>query len=240
MGGQDKIPEQFRSSIADYETYATSSTGFGETPQAVFAPPAVAKPSVQSVAPVTQATDAPVTRGGFLGLGRASMPFSSGFSEANANTITTGQGGGLYGGNVSYNPSESAYNSINPANYLYDKKKGASNLSAAVQRAQYQDYLNRFAPVENYLVNSINGRNTQDLGFDVARANQSVVNSGMNMQGQQERAMGRFGLQYRGPNIGASNEITGGRVAAMNQARMADEQRALDLMSGSGRSAGGQ
>lgn len=219
MGGQDQIPQSFQTT---YQPYA---------------PMPAQTSAMQSRTPVSD-TGGGVVRGGIFG--RNSMPFTSGFTEAGASTITEGQGGGLYGGNITYNPSASAYNSINPANYLYDKKKGASNLSAAVQRAQYQDYLNRFAPVENFLVNSLDGRNTKDLGYDLARANQSVISAGQNMQGQQERAMGRFGLQYRGPSIADSNEITGGRVAALNQARMADEERALSLMSGSGRTAGGQ
>lgn len=191
-------------------------------------------------------TTQPVMASDALGGSRFSGIFGGGdyfptsnFTDAPSNTITTGEGGGLYGGNVSYNPTDSAYGNINPSNYLMDKKEGASNLSAAVTRAQYQDYLNRFAPVENFLVGQVDGRNTKDLGFDVARANQSVMNAGVNMQGQQERAMGRFGLQYNGPSIGSSNDITGGRVAAMNQARMADEERALSLMSGSGQPAGG-
>jgi hypothetical protein len=180
-----------------------------------------------------------VQRGGLFGLGMDfDYPISS-FTEADPNTITTGAGGGMYGGNVSYNPTSSAYGNIDPSNYLMDKKEGASNLSAAVTRAQYQDYLNRFAPVEDYLVGQVDGRNTKDLGFDVARANQSVVNAGANMQSQQERSMGRYGLQYKGPSIGSSNDIAGGRVAAMNQARLADEERALSLMSGSGQPAGG-
>jgi hypothetical protein len=207
-----------------------------------FTPAPAMAANTMNAAPTSQ----PVVASNALGGGRFGGIFGGGdyfptsnFTDASPNTITTGEGGGLYGGNVSYNPTDSAYGNINPANYLMDKKKGASNLSAAVTRAQYQDYLNRFAPVENYLVGQVDGRNTKDLGFDVARANQSVMNAGVNMQGQQERAMGRFGLQYNGPSIGSSNDITGGRVAAMNQARMADEERALSLMSGSGQPAGG-
>ena len=207
-----------------------------------FTPVPAMGANTMGAAPTTQ----PVVASDALGGGRFGGIFGGGdyfptsnFTDASPNTITTGEGGGLYGGNVSYNPTDSAYGNIDPANYLMDKKKGASNLSAAVTRAQYQDYLNRFAPVENYLVGQVDGRNTRDLGLDVARANQSVMNAGTNMQGQQERAMGRFGLQYNGPSIGSSNDITGGRVAAMNQARMADEERALSLMSGSGQPAGG-
>jgi hypothetical protein len=232
LGGDADITPEFRNAFTEYDTMSKSVAPMGATPQSAFDAPAImdTAPSGQSIVPQN-------FRGGLFG-GGDYFPTSN-FTEANPNTITTGAGGGLYGGNVSYNPTSSAYGNIDPANYLMDKKKGASNLSAAVTRAQYQDYLNRFAPVENFLVGQVDGRNTKDLGFDVARANQSVMNAGTNMQGQQERAMGRFGLQYNGPSIGSSNDITGGRVAAMNQARMADEERALSLMSGSGQTAAG-
>lgn len=233
MGGDADITPAIRQT---YEPF-TPAPVMGAAPQSAFDAPAT-----MNTAPATQPAVNPyAVRGGIKG-----TPFdyeytniNNGFLPANPNTITTGEGGGLYGGNVSYNPTASAYGNINPANYLMDKKSGASNLSAAVERAKYQDYLNRFAPVENYLVGQIDGRNTKDLGFDVARANQSVMNAGVNMQGQQERAMGRFGLQYNGPSIGSSNDITGGRVAAINKARLADEERALSLMSGSGQPIGG-
>ena len=237
MGGDTDITPEFRSAFAEYDGMSRSVNPMGATPQSAFDAPAT-----MSTAPTTQ----PATASDALGGGRFGGIFGGGdyfptsnFTAANPNTITTGAGGGLYGGNVSYNPTSSAYGNIDPSNYLMDKKEGASNLSAAVTRAQYQDYLNRFAPVEDYLVGQIDGRNTKDLGFDVARANQSVTNAGVNMQGQQQRSMGRYGLQYSGPSIANSNDITGGRVAAMNQARLADEERALSLMSGSGQPAGG-
>lgn len=155
-------------------------------------------------------------------------------NPANINVGEAGAGG-LYGGDVNYQANGSAYNEINPGLYLTDKKHGASNLSAAVQRAQYADYLSRFAPVEDYAVKSLtnNGKNTADLQFDLNRAKATAVGAGINMQGQQERAMGRYGLQYKGPNIAESKETTGSAVAAMNQARLADESRALSLLGGS-------
>lgn len=227
MGGEDQIPQQFRTTFSELNDYSVAAKQ--------------AAPATMNTAPTTQ----PIMSSDAFGGGRFGGIFGGGyfptsnFTDAPSNTITTGEGGGLYGGNVSYNPTSSAYGNIDPSNYLMDKKEGAANLSAAVTRAQYQDYLNRFAPVENYLVGQVDGRNTKDLGFDVARANQSVMNAGTNMQGQQQRSMGRYGLQYNGPSIANSNDITGGRVAAMNQARMADEERALSLMSGSGQPAGG-
>lgn len=238
MGGDTDITPEFRSNFSEYDSMAKASAPMGSTPQSAFAAPATM--STASTAQPVVASDA-LGGGRFGGIfGGGNYPVS-GFTEADPNTITTGAGGGLYGGDVAYNPTSSAYGNIDPSSYLGNKKEGASNLSAAVTRAQYQDYLNRFAPVENFLVGQVDGRNTKDLGLDVARANQSVMNAGSNMQGQQERAMGRFGLAYNGPSIGSSNDITGGRVAAMNQARMADEERALSLMSGSGKTVtGGQ
>lgn len=235
MGGDADITPEFRSAFADYDTMSRSVTPMDATPQSAFSAPAT-----MSTASTTEAAVNPYSvRGGPFGLINTFEYPTTNFTAANPNTITTGAGGGLYGGNVRYNPTSSAYGNINPSNYLMDKKEGASNLSAAVTRAQYQDYLNRFAPVEDYLVGQIDGRNTRDLGFDIARANQSVTNAGVNMQGQQQRSMGRYGLQYSGPSIANSNDITGGRVAAMNQARLADEERALSLMSGSGQTAAG-
>lgn len=235
LGGDSDITPEFRSAFAEYDEMSRSVAPMGATPQSAFDAPAT-----MSTAPATQPSNNVFTQRRLpLGLGTEFTYPTTNFTAANPNTITTGAGGGLYGGNVSYNPTSSAYGNIDPSNYLMDKKEGASNLSAAVTRAQYQDYLNRFAPVEDYLVGQIDGRNTRDLGFDVARANQSVTNAGVNMQGQQQRSMGRYGLQYSGPSIANSNDITGGRVAAMNQARMADEERALSLMSGSGQPAGG-
>jgi hypothetical protein len=232
MGGDADITPEFKSAFSEFDAMTKTVTPMSAAPQSTFAAPAI-----MDTAPNTQPVVPQGFRGGLFG-GGESFPTSN-FTEANPNTITTDAGSGLYGGNVRYNPTASAYGNIDPSNYLKDKKKGASDLSAAVERAKFQDYLNRFAPVENYLVGQVDGRNTKDLGFDVARANQSVMNAGANMQGQQERAMGRFGLQYKGPSIGTSNDITGGRVAAMNQARMAGEERALSLMSGSGQTAAG-
>lgn len=229
MGGEEQITPEFRTAFGDYDNF---------TRQEMMAVP---NPAQAVAGPAPAGTQSPA-RGPFqrpMGGRVDSMPMTGQYFTDSPNTITTGNPspGGLYGGNVQYTPGRSAYAPINPASYFSDKKEGAANLSAAVQRAQYQDYLNRFAPIENFAIKQIQGRQTADMGYDVARANQSVINAGANLQGQQERAMGRFGLQYAGPTVANANEITGGRVAAMNQARMADEERALNLLAG-GKSGG--
>ena len=221
LGGEDQIPDNFRSMYSEYD--------------AVTRPPDGS--TVYGSGPIQEAPVGPIGRErGLFGLvrdifnDRPENPLTAGTGNV---TVGAPQAGGLYGGNVQFNPGQSAYGSINPYSYMGDKKDGASELSAAVNRAQYQDYLNRFAPVENYAVGQIRGRNTADLGYDLARARQATTAAGVNLQGQQERAMGRFGLQYNGPNIANSNEVTGGQVAALNQARMADEDRTLGLVGGS-------
>lgn len=222
MGGADQIGPEFLAAFPEITPSA---------PAIATAPPAAQDVNQVSV------VDPESLRGigglfGYLGQGY----YGQGFTSPPEGVVTTGEPApsGLYGGNVTYDPSTSAYSNINPAAYLMDKKEGASRLNAAVQRAQYQDYLNRFAPIENYAVSAIQGRNTVDLPYDIARANQSVMNAGANLQGQQQRSMGRYGLQYAGPNIAQSNEITGGRVGAINQARMADEQRAMNMIASGG------
>ena len=234
MGGEDQITPEFRTMFADYNAVSAPA------PSAPVAPapaPSPAPATTQQRLPLMAAW-AQMGRGLFGGLGSGNN-VSIGPSTGSV-TVGDAPSGGLYGGNVTYNPGTSAYESINPNAYSWDKKQGASKLAADVQRAQYQDYLNRFAPIENYAINQLRGRQTADLGYDIARANQSVMNAGMNMVGQQERAMGRYGLQYQGPTTADRNEITGGRVAAMNQARLADEQRALNLMAGGTGNGGGQ
>ena len=139
---------------------------------------------------------------------------------------------GLYGGNVNFTPSSSPFSSINPDAYSGDKKKGAQRLSADVIRAQYQDYENRFAPIENFAVSALRPGGTMDGQYDIARSRQAVLDAGANLQGQQERSMGRYGLSMTAPNIATSNEVTGGVVAGMNQARLADADRRLQLLGG--------
>lgn len=232
MGGDEQITPQFRSMFADYNAVSAP------TP-APSAPVAAAPTAAPTAAPMRETG----AEKGFFGL--LANRFTGGndvYFTPSTGSVTQGEApaGGLYGGNVTYNPGQSAFGNIDPNAYSWDKKQGASRLAADVQRAQFQDYLNRFAPIEDYAVKQLNGRQTADLGYDLARANQSVMNAGMNMAGQQARAQGRFGLQYNGPTTADRNDITGGRVAAMNQARLADEQRALSLMAGGTGNGGGQ
>jgi hypothetical protein len=147
-------------------------------------------------------------------------------------TIGDAPAGGLYGPSVRFTPTGNSYGGIDPAAYAMDKKEGAQRLSADVIRAQYQDYMDRFAPIENFAVSALRPNGTMDGQFDIARSRQAVLDAGANLQGQQERAMSRYGLSMTAPSIASSNQVTGGVVAGMNQARMADADRRLDMLGG--------
>lgn len=229
MGGEENVPQDFRNLYADYNAI-TVPQNTQQVAGAVV--PATEQPQVFT-ADVPQMNNPSTYGGGLFGiLAQRLNRNNAGASTPAAGNVTVNPGSGLYGGDVNYNPGNSAYNAINPDQYQWDKKDGAAKLSAAVQRAQFQDYMSRFAPIENYAVSLANGRNTADLRYDVARSNQAMINAGNNMQGQQERAMGRFGLNYTGRNIAGSNEVAGGQVAAVNQARLNDEDRLLGLLGG--------
>lgn len=172
---------------------------------------------------------------GWSGTAGSSPPFNPP-AGVGASTITTrpGPSGGLYGPQFAYNPQQSAFGQVNPFAYANDRKTGAQQLAADVARAQFADYLSRFAPIEDFAVRSLRPDGTMDGEFDVARSRQAVLNAGANLQGQQERAMGRYGLAMTDRGIAGSNEVTGGVVSGMNQARVADADRRLQMLGGGG------
>ena len=140
--------------------------------------------------------------------------------------------GGLYATPTRFDGGNS-YSAIDPSVYLTDKKKGAQNLNAAVTRAQYADYERRFQPIEDMAVGLLKGRNTADLPFDLARTQQSINSAATNFQGQQERSQARYGL---GSKMGVTNtvDLAGAMVGGLNQAKLADEDRAMGLLAGAG------
>ena len=130
-----------------------------------------------------------------------------------------------------------AYSSLDPEENPGDK------LYADIVRAQTEDYLQRFAPVERQLGAAITPTGTTYLEGDLARTRESVLGAGMNVQGQQNRSMERLGL-YGNSAIGSGNDTVGALVGGLNQTRIADEDRRMALLTGvssvSGQRARGQ
>lgn len=138
---------------------------------------------------------------------------------------------GKYGDMFTFNPV-SSFDSIDPFAYRGDKKEGASRLAADVIRAQYADYENRFQPIEDLGIGLITKDGTKDLEYDLARTRDTITSTAENLEGQQARALGRFGLQGAGRGIANSIETTGALVGGLNAARLADEERRLNFLGG--------
>lgn len=127
------------------------------------------------------------------------------------------------------------YSQIDP--YAYsgmgrDENPG-DKLYADLVRAQTQDYLNRFAPVEDELVNSITPTGTTALPGDLERTREAVLGAGMNVQGQQNRSMERLGI-YGNSGIGTSMDTVGALVGGLNDTRLRDSDRRMQLLTGVG------
>lgn len=130
---------------------------------------------------------------------------------------------------------DNPYARIDPFAYsgLAPDENPGDKLYADLTRAQTLDYLQRFAPIEQQLVDTITPTGTTYLEGDLARTRESVLGAGMNVQGQQNRSMERLGL-YGNSAIGSGNDTVGALVGGLNQTRMADEDRRMALLTGIG------
>lgn len=129
--------------------------------------------------------------------------------------------------------SFNAYSSINPYGYSTDPKDmGGDQLYADLIRAQTNDYMTRYAPVENFLASETTATGTKALAGDMERTRQGVMGASRNVQGQQNRAMERFGLSgnnYDKNNMSTASALIGG----LNDTRAADVDRRTQLLGGS-------
>jgi len=141
--------------------------------------------------------------------------------------------GGMYAP-INYQPAPSAYS---PINTNTTGKTGAQRLNAQVIRAQYQDYEQRFKPIEDLAVSLMTDSGTKDLPYDLARTRQTVGGVFGSVQGQQGRAMERFGQTNTARNITGSNAEAGTLVGGLNTATFADEERRMKLLGGGSSSA---
>ena len=134
-----------------------------------------------------------------------------------------------YGAYSNYNP----YRNINPNRYNNLDRRDApgDQLYADLIRAQTQDYLNRFAPIEDQLANMITPTGTTMIDADLDRTRGSVMSTAMNVQDQRNRAMGRYGL-YGDSDIGSSNATISALVGGINDTYLRDQDRRQALLTG--------
>lgn len=139
--------------------------------------------------------------------------------------------GSMYRKLVSKTPTSSTYRGIDPTAYRSDKKQGAQRLYADIIKAQQQDYMTRFAPIENMLASEITATGTRSLGADMARTRAAISSAAQNYQGQANRAQQRYGLTNT-QQVANSNETVSAMVGGLNDTRLRDSQRRLELLGG--------
>ena len=78
------------------------------------------------------------------------------------------------------------YAGINPYQYSYmdPKENPGDKLFADLIRAQTQDYLTRFAPIENFLASEITATGTKALAGDLQRTRDAIDTSSLMFRGQ--------------------------------------------------------
>ena len=119
---------------------------------------------------------------------------------------------------------------INPNAYLGDDKEGASRLFADVIRAQTQDYLTRFAPIEDFLAGTITQKGTTFLEGDMQRTRDAISQGAQSARDQYTRRFERYGVAGRqlDNNLAETSAMVGG----MNDARDRDVDRKIALLGG--------
>lgn len=152
-----------------------------------------------------------------------------GYSGESGDTAQIQNTGTAQNPNYTYNPSN-PYSGINTGAYAGDDKEGASRLFADIIGAQTQDYLNRFAPIEDFLASSITAKGTTFLEGDLARTREAVLGGGAAAQGQYSRNLSRYGVQ--GNPLDNSMATTSALVGGLNDTRIRDEDRKIALLGG--------
>lgn len=111
----------------------------------------------------------------------------------------------------------------------------AENTLAQIYRAEWQDYLDRFAPYEDKLIDY--AMNPGEVTEAVDRAGENVDQGFMNAQGNLNRDRSRYGLSLNGRE--AANEErntaidkTAAKLAARNSTRLHVQDQQERVMSG--------
>lgn len=113
----------------------------------------------------------------------------------------------------------------------------ASQIRARIARQQWQDYLQRFAPIEQELINSIG--NKELLRKAIARGDENVERSFDSARGQFQRRLSRQGVGLSTDQAAASERSMGlseaaAKVASRNRTRMNVRDREMQILGGTG------
>lgn len=131
-----------------------------------------------------------------------------------------------------YNPMD--YNSgslyVNP---YRTGDQSAQEMMADLYEAEFQDYLDRFFPVEQDLIRQMTTGFEELQQEEIGRAQAAVARQYANVRGQETRRQAGYGLQLR-PETQADfrRSETSALVAARNFARMRSGERRMQILSG--------
>lgn len=110
---------------------------------------------------------------------------------------------------------------------------GAQETLSRLYDAEFQDYLQRFFPVEQRLMFDMQEGFAEQQQAEINRAQRTAARTFANIRGQEQRRRAGFGMNVDGStNVALDREETGAIVAARNFARMRAEERRLQILSG--------
>ena len=107
----------------------------------------------------------------------------------------------------------------------------AADTMGNIVRRQYDDYLRRFAPIENMLHNDVMN-NGAGLQQDMGRTQGAILGAAANQQGQFARNQQRYGLSAQGPDANDSLSTVGSLVGGLRDTRMRARDRQMSVLGG--------
>jgi hypothetical protein len=131
-----------------------------------------------------------------------------------------------YDGRLSSAPA----NRLDVDAYMGDGDFGGQRLFADVIRAQTDDYMQRFAPIENALAGSMTATGTTYLESDLQRTREGITGGIANAENQLARNQERYGVTARGEDM--SQEGMSALVGGLNDTRARDSDRRMAVLSG--------
>jgi len=126
---------------------------------------------------------------------------------------------------------EMQYESLDVEKYMGDGDFGGQRLFADVISRQTNDYLNRFAPLEGALADSITATGTTSLEGDLERTRTGISGGITNATNQFRRNRKRYGART-GPEEDLSQEGMSAMVGGLNDTRTRDSDRRLAVLQG--------
>lgn len=122
-------------------------------------------------------------------------------------------------------------NPLDVDSYMGDGDFGGQRLFADVIKRQTEDYMKRFAPIENALADSITATGTTYLESDLQRTREGITGGITNAEAQLSRNQERYGATRR-TSEDLSQEKTSAMVGGLNDTRVRDSDRRMEILGG--------